>query len=162
MKAQKICMPGDMKSYILSDDFYMFRNDPEEKEWAKKAIKFIEDGKSWYISPEVLKLQQVKRREYIDFSKCSTIDEMIGVLYDLKTKGYSDIECEETYDDKDIIYDIIYAYKLGKEDKREYSDRVGNYIKDVISSLKDEENRKKLEKIKSLENQIKEIKDTLY
>lgn len=158
MKAQKICMPEDMKNYILSDDFYMFCNDPKEKEWAKKAIKYIEDGKLWYASPDILKFQQVKRREYIDFSKCSTIDAMIGVLHDLKTKGYSDIEYERGYDEGDFIY----VYKLGKENKQEYSNRVGKRIQDVIRSLKYEENTKKLEKVKSLENQIKEIKDSLY
>lgn len=155
MKAQKICIPEDMKNYILSDDFHMFRNDPKEKEWAKKAIKYIEDGKCLFISPESLKFQQVKRREYVDFSECSTIDAMLDVLYDLKKKGYSDIECEENYDE-------VWVYKLSRESKREYSNRVGDHIQEVIKSLKYQENSKKLEKIKNLETQIKEIKDSLY
>jgi len=151
---EKIQIPKEIKDYILDEFFY----DSDEREWAKKAMDYIEGGNYPYYSQENYNIQKVKRGHFISFSRCNTIDDAIKVLENLKSQGY-----------KRLIPDYCsldgegdFAYKLENESKYEYARRLWEIIKDAIEALKRKENDKKLEKIKDLESQINDIKKTIY
>ena len=151
---KKIRIPKEMKSYTLSEFFW----DPEEQELALKAINYIEEGNYPYYSQESYDINKVKRGHFVSFSGCTTIDDAIKVLNDLKSQGYTKLIPDycSLYGEGD------FAYKLVDESKQEYARRVSEIIKDAINALIRIENKKKLEKIKDLESQISEIKKTMY
>ena len=150
----RIQIPKEIKDYILDEFFY----DSDEKQWAKKAMDYIEGGNYPYYSQENYNIQKVKKGHFVSFSNCTTIDDAIKVLENLKSQGYKRLIPD--YCSLDGEGDFV--YKFEKESKYEYAGRLWEIIKDAIYTVKRKANEEKLEKIKNLENQIKEIKVSLY